>query len=212
MRGEPQAALILASASPRRRELLTLLGLPFEVRPTEVREDVDSANPVIVASRLARAKAEAGRLAEPEAPIVAADTVVAHGGEILGKPRDRAEAESMLRRLRGEAHRVITAVAVIPRGGRAALVRHPETSVRMRRYSEVEMAESIARGDPFDKAGAYAIQDERLRPVQAYDGCYCNVVGLPLWSTAALLRRAGVDVSVDAGSLLPQCSECPFAV
>ena len=202
--------LILASASPRRRELLACLGIPFDVRPVSVIEEVDSTNPAIVASRLARMKAEAARLAEPEEPILAADTVVVHGGTILGKPHDAGEAREMLRRLRGESHRVMTAVAIIPRGGRAALLRHPETEVTMRRYTDEEIEASISRGDPFDKAGAYAIQDELLRPVRRYEGCYCNVVGLPLWTTVELLRRAGVDITVDAGSLLPQCGGCPL--
>jgi len=202
--------LILASASPRRSQLLARLGIPFEVRPVSVIEDVDSANPAIAASRLARMKAEAARLAEPESPVLAADTVVVHEGAVLGKPRDAAEAREMLRRLRGRSHRVITAVAVIPRGGRAALLRHPETEVTMRRYADEEIEASIARGDPFDKAGAYAIQDELLRPVASYEGCYCNVVGLPLWTTVELLRRAGLDITVTADSLLPQCAACPL--
>ena len=203
-------ALILASASPRRSELLARLGIPFEVRPVSVIEDVDSTKPAIVASRLARMKAEAARLADAEAPVLAADTVVVHEGAILGKPRDAAEAREMLRRLRGQSHRVITAVAVIPRGGRAALLRHPETEVTMRRYTDEEIAASIARGDPFDKAGAYAIQDPLLRPVGRYQGCYCNVVGLPLWTTVEMLRRAGLDITVTADSLLPQCVACPL--
>ena len=202
--------LILASASPRRSQLLARLGIPFEVRPVSVIEDVDSANPAIAASRLARMKAEAARLAEPESPVLAADTVVVHEGAVLGKPRDAAEAREMLRRLRGRSHRVITAVAVIPRGGRAALLRHPETEVTMRRYADEEIEASIRRADPFDKAGAYAIQDELLRPVASYEGCYCNVVGLPLWTTVELLRRAGLDITVTADSLLPQCAACPL--
>ena len=202
--------LILASASPRRRELLSRLGIPFDVRPVSVIEEVESGNPVVVASRLARMKAEAARLTEPEEPILAADTVVVHAGAILGKPRDAGEAREMLRRLRGESHRVITAVAVIPRGGRAALLRHPETEVTMRAFTDGEIEASIARGDPFDKAGAYAIQDELLRPVRRYEGCYCNVVGLPLWTTVELLRRAGVDITIKAASLLPQCEGCPL--
>lgn len=202
--------LILASASPRRRELLARLGIPFDVRPVSVIEEAGSANPAIVASRLARMKAEAARLVDPEAPVLAADTVVAHGGSILGKPRDADEARQMLRRLRGDSHRVVTAVAVIPRGGRAALLRHPETEVTMRAYTDTEIEESIARGDPFDKAGAYAIQDGQLRPVEAYEGCYCNVVGLPLWPAIALLRRAGLDITVEPARLLPQCAACPL--
>jgi MAF protein len=209
--------LILASASPRRRELLARLGIPFEVQPVDVLEDVSSGNPAIAASRLARAKAEAARLRDPEAPVLAADTVVAHGGEILGKPADAAEAEAMLRRLRGDVHRVITAVAVLPAGGRAALLRHPETAVRIRGYSDAEIAASIARGDPFDKAGGYAIQDEAFAPVESYEGpsggpgCYCNVVGLPLWSVVELLRRAGLDIThIRETDLLPQCAACPL--
>ena len=203
--------LILASASPRRRELLSRLGIPFDVRPVSVIEEVDSANPVIVASRLARMKAEAARLAEPEEPVLAADTVVIHGGAILGKPRDAAEATEMLRRLRGGSHRVMTAVAVIPRGGRAALLRHPETEVTMRPCTDAEIEASIARGDPFDKAGAYAIQDPLLRPVESYSGCYCNVVGLPLWTAAELLKRAGVDIThISPAHMLPQCASCPL--
>ena len=202
--------LILASASPRRRELLARLGIPFDARPVSVIEEVDTTNPAIVASRLARMKAEAARLAEPEEPLLAADTVVVHSGAILGKPRDADEAREMLRRLRGESHRVITAVAVIPRGGRAALLRHSETEVTMRRYTDAEIEASIAQGEPFDKAGGYAIQDEILRPVRRYEGCYCNVVGLPLWTTAELLRRVGVDITIEAGSLLPQCEGCPL--
>ena len=203
--------LILASASPRRRELLARLGVAFDVRPVSVLEHVDSANPMIVASRLARMKAEAARLVEPEEPVLAADTVVVDAGAILGKPRHAGEAREMLRRLRGESHRVITAVAVIPRGGRAALLRHPETEVTMRSYTDEEIEASIARGDPFDKAGAYAIQDEMLRPVLRYEGCYCNVVGLPLWTTVELLRRAGFDIThTREAEMLPQCAACPL--
>jgi MAF protein len=202
--------LILASASPRRSVLLARLGVPFEVRPVSVIEEVDSANPAIVASRLARMKAEAARLTEPGALVLAADTVVAHRGAILGKPRDAAEAEAMLLRLRCRMHRVITAVAVLPPGRRQPIVRHAKTRVLMRPYTDEEIEASIARGDPFDKAGGYAIQDPLLRPVESYVGCYCNVVGLPLWTTAELLRRAGLDITVTADSLLPQCGSCPL--
>jgi len=203
--------LILASASPRRRELLARLGIPFDVRPVSVIEEVDSTHPAIVASRLARMKAEAARLAEPEEPILAADTVVAHKGAILGKPRDAAEAGAMLRRLRGRTHRVVTAVAVLPPRRRRPLVAHALTRVTMRRYTDEEIEASIARGDPFDKAGAYAIQDPRLAPVESYSGCYCNVVGLPLWTTVELLRRAGVDITRISEAAMPlQCGGCPL--
>ena len=216
--------LILASASPRRRELLARLGLPFEVVEPAVEEGSLRGRPERIARRLAAAKARAVSEERPDATVLAADTVVAHRGVLLGKPRDAAEAEAMLKRLRGRVHRVVTAVAVLPPGRRRPLVEHAVTRVTMRRYADAEIAASIARGDPFDKAGAYAIQDERLAPVARYDdppagrqgppadrrGCYCNVVGLPLWTAVRLLCRAGLDIThIGAAALLPQCAECP---
>ncbi len=211
--------LILASASPRRRQLLARLGLPFEVVEPGIDEGAPAGRAERVARRLAVAKARAVAALRPDALVLAADTVVAQRGVLLGKPRDSSEAEAMLRRLRGRAHRVVTAVAVLPpaqtgarRGGRRrAFVGHAVTRVTMRRCAEGEIAASIARGDPFDKAGAYAIQDERLAPVAGYAGCYCSVVGLPLGTVLALLARVGLDVSdVSATALLPQCRGCPL--
>ncbi len=211
--------LILASASPRRRQLLARLGLPFEVVEPGIDEGAPAGRAERVARRLAVAKARAVAALRADALVLAADTVVAQWGVLLGKPRDSSEAEAMLRRLRGRAHRVVTAVAVLPpaqtgarRGGRRRpLVDHAVTRVTMRRCADGEIAASIARGDPFDKAGAYAIQDERLAPVAGYAGCYCNVVGLPLGTVLDLLARMGLDVSdVSATGLLPQCRGCPL--
>jgi MAF protein len=207
-----EIAVVLASASPRRRDLLARLGLRFAERPADIDEDPGrSSNPQIIAVRLARMKAEAARLRDGDEPaIVAADTVVAVGDDVLGKPRDATDARAMLSRLRGREHRVVTAVAVMPAGKRSPLVRNPVTRVIMRRYSDAEIADSIARGDPFDKAGGYAIQDGVFCPVESYEGCFCNVVGLPLWSTAELLRRADIPVSPQLDQLLPQCATCPL--
>ncbi|MCH7835457.1 MAG: septum formation protein Maf [Chloroflexi bacterium] len=213
--------LILASASPRRRELLARFGLPFEVVEPQVDERGLEGRPERLARRLAVAKARAVAASRPQATVLAADTVVAFRGDILGKPQDAAEAEAMLRRLRGRSHRVVTAVAVLPPaqtgarwgGRRRPLIDHAVTRVTMRRYSDAEIAASIASSNPFDKAGAYAIQDERLSPVEAYDGCYCNVVGLPLWTALRLLSRAGLDIThVTPERLLPQCAVCPLLV
>jgi septum formation protein len=205
-------SLILASASPRRRDLLARLGISFEVRPVDIDERTPSTgNPEIIARRLAREKAEAARLIDVDAAIVAADTVVATDGAILAKPTDAEDARRMLSSLRGRQHYVVSAVAVMRPGGRAAIVRHPLTHVLMRDYGDDEIEESIARGDPFDKAGGYAIQDDVLRPVKSYSGCYCNVVGLSLWATLEALRKADIEVTrVNLSQLLPQCATCPL--
>ncbi len=206
------ARLILASASPRRQKLLGRLGVRFDVRPVEIAEDAGaSRDPQIVARRLARAKAEAARLADEQAPILAADTVVAFDGRIFGKPADAGEAREMLRALRGRTHEVVTALAVAPLGRRSLIARHPLTEVTMREYGDDEIEASIGHGYPLDKAGAYGIQDELLRPVERYEGCYCNVIGLSLWAAIEALRKAGEDVPIESVDFLPQCASCPLA-
>ncbi len=206
------ARLILASASPRREELLGRLGVRFDVRPVEIAEDAGlSKDPQIVAWRLARAKAEAARLADEQAPILAADTVVAFGGRIFGKPADAGEAREMLWTLRGRTHEVVSAVVVVPLGRRSLIARHPLTEVTMREYGDDEIEASIAHGYPLDKAGAYGIQDELLRPVERYEGCYCNVIGLSLRAAIEALRKAGEVVPVESVDFLPQCAPCPLA-
>ncbi len=204
--------LVLASASPRRHELLARLGLDFEVRPVDVDEDTGTIkDPQIAARKLARIKAEAARLTDEDAPILAADTIVAIGGRMLGKPADPDEAREMLRLLRGRTHDVISAVALLPQGHRGTIARNPVTHVTMRDYTDSEIDAFIATGTPFDKAGGYAIQDGGLAPVASYDGCYCNVIGLSLWATIDVLRKGGIRVDASAVDLLPQCAACPMA-
>jgi MAF protein len=209
--------LILASGSPRRRQLLARLGLPFSVVVPDVDEDVPSAanaSSEEMAQTLASAKALSVAQGEGNTLVLAADTLVVDGDTVLGKPRDAAEAEAMLRRLRGKGHRVITGLALVhaARPG-LSLVDHVTTAVLMRPYNEEEIAAYIARGEPFDKAGAYAIQDETFRPVASYDGCYCNVVGLPLRAVMQLLRQGGVDITDEHLANLPrECARCPVDV
>jgi MAF protein len=184
--------LVLASASPRRRELLTALGYDFEVVPSSVDEDAFARpRPERLARALALAKARDVAASHPDAAVLAADTVVVQRGVFLAKPSGPEEARAMLNRLRGRPHRVITAVCVVAPRHRTR-VAHEVTRVIMRAYTPAEVEASIMRGDPFDKAGAYAIQDPVFRPVASYQGCYCNVVGLPLWTTLRLLRDAAV--------------------
>jgi MAF protein len=208
--------LILASRSPRRRELLAHLSVPFRVVVPEVEEDAEPASsgqPEGLAEGLALAKAEAVARDQGEAVVIAADTIVVDGDTILGKPPDGAEAAETLRRLRGKTHRVITGLAVVDAGSGRRAASHVVTAVRMRDYSDAEVAAYVARGEPLDKAGAYAIQDEQFQPVATYDGCYCNVVGLPLKALVILLRRAGLDIRADSlQDLPPQCAACPIVV
>jgi len=208
--------LILASRSPRRRELLAHLGLPFRVVIPQVEENAAptaTGRPEELAEALAKAKAEAVAGEEREGIVIAADTIVVDGDTILGKPADGSEAAATLRRLRGKTHRVITGLAVVDAGSNKRTASHVVTAVRMRHYSDGEIAAYIARREPLDKAGAYAIQDEQFRPVASYDGCYCNVVGLPLKALVILLRRAGVDItSNELENLPPECAACPTVV
>ncbi|HXG35636.1 MAG TPA: Maf family protein [Dehalococcoidia bacterium] len=205
--------LVLASASPRRRELLSQLGISFAVSPSEVEENVPSSGrPERIARRLARAKAQASVRVNSTAWVLAADTVVSYRGRLLGKPRSAREAQEMLRLLRGRRHAVVTAIVLAGPLGRRVMLAHARTTVHMREYTEQEIADYIASGDPFDKAGAYAIQAERFQPVAAYQGCYCNVVGLPLWLTVRLLGRVAFPLPIpDRLVLPPVCSVCPFA-
>ena len=199
--------LVLASGSPRRRELLTDLGFDFEVAPSSVDEDaVTRSRPVALARALARAKALDVASSHPDAAVLAADTVVVQRGVLLAKPADAAEARAMLDRLRGRPHRVITGVCVIA-PGRRPRVAHEVTRVVMRRYVPDEVEASIARADPFDKAGGYAIQDPVFNPVASYTGCYCNVVGLPLWTTLRVLGAAGFAPS-RPGHMPVACEAC----
>jgi predicted house-cleaning NTP pyrophosphatase (Maf/HAM1 superfamily) len=244
--GGSDQPLILASGSPRRRQLLAHLGLPFRVVVPDLDEDVPSPSdlaPEQMAEALAGAKAIIVAQRERRGLVLAADTLVVDGDTVLGKPRDAAEAMAMLRRLRGREHRVITGVALLdaahpastsasppPEGGgidaapftgrshklsemAPSLADHVTTSVRMRPYTDAEIAAYVAHGEPFDKAGAYAIQDQAFHPVASYDGCYCNVVGLPLRAVSRLLRQAGLDITHHhLAGLPPECANCPLEV
>jgi septum formation protein len=190
--------LILASASPRRRELLGRLGLPFEVRPSGVEETLDPGVPApSLATALARAKArdtadglrDAG---EGPALVLGADTLVVLDGRSLGKPATREEARGMLRALRGRRHEVVTAVVLLDVPGGRELAETVTSQVFMRPYGDDEIDAYVATGEPDDKAGAYAVQGAGGDLITRVEGCYTNVVGLPLRTTARLLRAFGL--------------------
>lgn len=191
--------LTLASSSPRRRELMAFGGWRFDVRPVSVDETPRPGEPPLdYVLRMAVTKAcAASALLQPGGIAVGADTTVVVDGDILGKPADPEEAAAMLRRLRGRTHAVHTAIAVLPAGAAEPETDLCTTLVPMRAYSEAEIAAYVASGDPFDKAGGYAIQNAAFRPVESISGCYANVVGLPVCHLVRTLRRAGVETTGD---------------
>ena len=185
-------SLILASSSPRRRQLLAALGIPFSIDIADIDETPrDAEPPEALVRRLAEEKARAVAARHPDDVVLAADTIVVHKGRILGKPRRAEDARIMLQSLRTALHQVITAVSVT-----TACVVFSDldvSTVVMRDYSDEEIDAYIASGDPLDKAGAYAIQHPDFRPVLRLDGCFASVMGLPLAVTAQLLIQAGLQ-------------------
>ncbi|MBN2548725.1 MAG: septum formation protein Maf [Anaerolineales bacterium] len=197
--------LILASNSPRRKELLALAGWAYMICSAHVDEQVQPVElPEAYVRRLAESKARAAlsercsASAGAETWIVAADTtVVSYSGapgayEILGKPTDAQDAERMLRLLRGRVHQVLTGLALLCVNDGRLLTDVCSTDVPMRDYTDAEIAAYIASGDPMDKAGAYAIQHDGFKPIEHLHGCYANVMGLPLCLLSRLLTQAGV--------------------
>jgi septum formation protein len=184
--------LYLASASPRRSELLRQIGVRFRVRPAAVAEDrLAGETPEAYVVRVAAAKAEAVWAAlDAEDPVLGADTAVVLDGEVLGKPQTPVEAAAMLERLSGRAHEVLTAVAL--RHGGGLETRLSRSEVRFRPTTAPERLAYCATGEPFDKAGGYGIQGHAAVFVEELKGSYSGVVGLPLFETAELLARCGV--------------------
>ena len=189
--------LILASNSPRRSELLGLLGRPFTVSPANIDEEQHAGEPpVAYVRRLAREKAFA--VAESaHGLVIAADTIVVDEGVLLGKPADPAEARQMLQQLRGRTHQVYTGIAILDTRIGQLYEDICCTDVPMRDYTDAEIEAYIESGDPFDKAGAYGIQNPDFHPVEGLQGCYASVMGFPLCHLAVGLRQFGQDVPED---------------
>ncbi|MBW2280260.1 MAG: septum formation inhibitor Maf [Deltaproteobacteria bacterium] len=192
---EPRRVLILASTSPRRRELLAHAGLQFELEAPDVDESAQPGEaPEAMAERVARLKAETvAKRAGPGRVVLAADTVVVLGGDVLGKPRDVEEASAMLLRLAGHTHRVLTGYSL--RCGDEIRAGVEQSRVRMRQVTPAEARAYAATGEPLDKAGAYAVQGRGGRFVESIDGSRSNVIGLPIEVLVPLLAGFGVRPS-----------------
>ena len=188
--------LILASASPRRAELLRQIGLEFKVIPSAVTEELpgQSVTPEKLVADLAMQKAEWVAQGIEDGLIIGADTIVVLGDLILGKPDDSAAAAAMLRLLSGQEHSVFTGVALIEKPLAKAKLTVAETKVQFRPLTETEIAVYVASKEPLDKAGAYGIQGRGAALVTGINGCYFNVVGLPLSKLVVLLRDFGISL------------------
>ena len=194
--------IILASNSPRRKELLALLGQPYRSYPADIDENpLLGEAPRAYVLRLAESKARAIAAQVPiDNLVIAADTTVADGMDILGKPVDEREAVEMLTYLRGHTHQVYTGIALLRLADQTLLLDACTTDVPMRDYSAQEIDDYVATGDPLDKAGAYAIQHAGFRPVQGLRGCYASVMGLPLCHLLRLLNRLEAEPPSDLPS------------
>ncbi|MDR2422370.1 MAG: Maf family protein [Deltaproteobacteria bacterium] len=182
--------MVLASASPRRRELLAAAGLDFLVRPADVDESpVVGEEPMAQALRLAKAKALAVASGHPDSLILSADTVVVLNGKIYGKPRSLSEAKGVLKALQGHSHEVVTAYCLIAGDGRPPLSRATVSKVAFRPLTDREIDLYLEKGESLDKAGAYAIQGHGLGLIQEVEGSLTNVMGLPLSDVLAALEE-----------------------
>ena len=189
---ESKPMLVLASASPRRQELLRNAGIPFTVQAADIDESpLADEKAEQCARRLAREKALAVARQRPQDRVLGADTIVVVDEAILGKPRDAADAARMLRLLSGRRHEVITGVCLVEAGGSEVSAASETTRVTMNELSDVEIQEYVAGGEPMDKAGAYAIQGMASRWIPRIEGDYSNVVGLPVALVYNLLRQRG---------------------
>ncbi len=184
--------LILASASPRRQELMKLFHVPFTVRASDIDETMNpAASPAQEVARVSRLKALAARHG-PEDMVVAADTIVVCGGKILGKPHTPREAEEMLTLLSGQVHQVMTGVTVL-RGGRAETFTEI-TALHFRPLGQKEIRDYVATGEPMDKAGAYGIQGGAALFCSRLEGDYYNVMGLPVCRLGGVLRAVAPEL------------------
>ena len=194
--------IVLASTSPRRRDILALLGLPFEVRHPDFLETTrEDLTPEAEALELALGKARSVASGMTDALVVGGDTLIALAGEKIGKPRDRDDAESILRRLSGRTHRILTGVALIDSATGQESTRLERVEVRMRSSTDAEIAGYVSAGESMDKAGAYSIQGRGHRLIESFRGDYLAAVGLPLRPVAQYLRNAGVEVPEDVEGL-----------
>ena len=205
--------LILASGSPRRRQLIKAIDLPLRIVGSGDDEpDPDAGeSPRLYVQRLAMRKAKFATKMTRDDIVLGADTSVAIDGLILGKPASASEAVQMLQLLRGSIHEVVTGIAILDTETGICSTSARVSKVCMRQYSDNEIARYVESGEPFDKAGAYAAQDPSFKPAERIYGCYANVIGLPVCDVLTLLDRIGVPTTFRLGwQIYPGCADCDY--
>ena len=205
--------VVLASSSPRRRKLMKALELPVIMFSPSGGEGFVQADetPSRFVTRLSLQKSRQAAGEFADAIIVGADTAIVLDGEILGKPSDGIEATQMLARLRGRVHQVVTGVTALDSNSGRMLSTAEVTTVIMRDFLDTEIADYVASGDPMDKAGGYAVQNETFHPALEVKGCYLNVVGLPICEVISLLKGLDVEAKLRGDWQTPaECIECPL--
>ncbi|MBI9048727.1 MAG: septum formation protein Maf [Anaerolineaceae bacterium] len=207
--------LLLASTSPRRRQMLAWMVADFEMMSFDIDESIIAGEKAeAYVFRMAKSKARhALQGNEHYKLILSSDTIVVQDGKILGKPENEAQARAMLQRLRGKIHKVLTAISVVNPESGLMITDCCIANVPMRNYSDEEIEHYIQSGDPFDKAGSYAIQNESFHPVEHFSGCFACVMGLPLCHVIRQMKKQGISIIDDAR---PVCAEqldyaCPIS-
>lgn len=187
--------IVLASVSPRRKQLLKKLGIDFIVVPSNIEEHLNPRlKPRSQVEELALQKAEAVAPQFPDAIILAADTLVALGDEVIGKPQDEQDAKRMLKKLRGRMHTIVTGFVLFETVSKRTIIKSVETKVWFRKISPSEISNYLEKEKPYDKAGAYAIQDLGAIFIEKIEGDYFGAVGLPLYALAKELKKLDIDV------------------
>jgi len=212
----PQARrIVLASLSPRRREIIGALQAEVTFVDSDYREEAHGGGetPEAYVTRLSSGKARHAVNPLGNAVVIGADTSVVLDGQVLGKPIDACDAKRMLKQLRGRTHTVLTGVSVYDETSGKLRSRVKATKVVIRDLSDREIEAYVASGETMDKAGGYAVQDTTFRPAERVDGCYLNAVGFPLCDVVALLKECGINVSVNSNcEYSEQCTDCPVKI
>ena len=211
---DPRArTLVLASGSPRRRRLINAIDMHVQIAGSGDYEPPPNVgeSPQVYVQRLALLKARQALKDVADAIVLGADTSVVIDGDIFGKPADADEAVWMLKRLKGRSHEVVTGTALMDAATGICSTSAKASRIFMRDYADEEIDAYIESGEPFDKAGAYAVQDDKFRPAERIEGCYLNTVGLPLCDLLTLLKRIGAPVTFRKDYVIPPgCPDCDY--